>query len=133
MRSTAREVVFKYIFSRNFNGEDPSLYRALCEEYKLKGESRIFCDKLLKAVISQHDETLKEISNLVVGYKLDRIYNADRCLLEMAIVELKNFDTPVPVVIDEAVVLAGTYSTDKSVDFVNGVLAKYAADKKCAK
>ena len=51
----------------------------------------------------------------------------------MAIAELKYMDTPVAVVIDEAVVLAGTYSTDKSVDFVNGVLAKYAADLKCTK
>ena len=128
MRSASREVVFKYIFSRNFNGEDPALYRSLCEEFKLKGDSKIFADKLLKTVISHNDEILKEIESLVVGYKLDRIYNADRCLLVMAIV-----DTPVAVVIDEAVVLAGTYSTDKSVDFVNGVLAKYAADLKCTK
>ena len=133
MRSAAREVVFKYIFSRNFNGEDPALYRSLCEEFKLKGDSKIFADKLLKTVISHNDEILKEIESLVVGYKLDRIYNADRCLLVMAIAELKYMDTPVAVVIDEAVVLAGTYSTDQSVDFVNGVLAKYAADLKCTK
>ena len=41
----------------------------------------------------------------------------------MAVWELRHEpDTPAPVVIDEAIELARTFSTDDSVRFVNGVL-----------
>lgn len=124
-RTIAREVVYKYIFSRFFNGEDPTLYRGLIEEAKLEGETKQFADSLLKCILTHYDEVLSEIENIVEGYKLERIYPTDKCSLLMGITELKYFDTPKAVVIDQVVSLAGVYSTDKSVDFVNGVLAKY--------
>jgi N utilization substance protein B len=44
-------------------------------------------------------------------------------ILRMAVWELRHGqDTPAPVVIDEAIELARTFSTDDSVRFVNGVL-----------
>ena len=128
MRSTAREVVYKYLFSRNFNGEDPNLYRALLEDSSIKNEDKTFADALLKSILNNYDELLNEVEKVVEGYKLDRIYTTDKCSLIMGIAELKYFDTPKAVVIDEVVSLAGVYSTDKSVDFVNGVLAKYVKD-----
>ena len=127
-RTTAREVVYKYIFARFFNGEDPSLYRNLIEESKLEQDGKKFADSLLKTILAHYDELLSEIENLVEGYKLDRIYSADKCSLLMGIAELKYLDTPKAVVIDQVVSLAGIYSTDKSVDFVNGVLGKYVRE-----
>ena len=45
--------------------------------------------------------------------------------------ELENFtETPVAVAIDEAVKLSVKYSTEKSPDFVNGVLAAFAKELK---
>jgi len=56
----------------------------------------------------------------------------DRLILRMAAWELRHCDeTPPAVVIDEAVELARTFSTDDSVRFVNGVLdsiRKHMAD-----
>ena len=46
----------------------------------------------------------------------------DRNILRLAIWELTNTDTPPKVVIDEAIELAKTYSTENSPSFVNGVL-----------
>lgn len=46
----------------------------------------------------------------------------DRNLLRLAVWELTNADTPAKVVIDEAIELAKTYSTENSPSFVNGVL-----------
>ena len=129
-RTVAREVVYKYIFARFFNGEDPTLYRVLADEAKLEGESKKFADALLKCILTHHDEVLAEIENIVEGYKLERIYSTDKCSLLMGITELKYFDTPQAVVIDQVVSLAGVFSTDKSVDFVNGVLAKYVKENK---
>ena len=53
----------------------------------------------------------------------------DRCVLEMATFELLDEgDVPVAVVLDEAVELAKTYSTEDSGRYVNGVLSAVAAE-----
>ena len=53
----------------------------------------------------------------------------DRCLLRIAIYELLDEgDVPVAVVLDEAVELAKTYSTEDSGRYVNGVLSAVAAE-----
>jgi N utilization substance protein B len=46
----------------------------------------------------------------------------DRNILRLAVYELTNVDTPPKVVIDEAIELAKTFSTENSPAFVNGVL-----------
>jgi len=46
----------------------------------------------------------------------------DRNILRLAIWELTNIDTPHKVIIDEAIELAKSYSTENSPSFVNGVL-----------
>jgi transcription termination factor NusB len=41
--------------------------------------------------------------------------------------ELVSFpETDLPIIIDEAVKLCAKYSTERSTDFVNGILAKFA-------
>jgi len=47
----------------------------------------------------------------------------DRLILRMAICEmLRDRETPAPVVINEALELARTFSTEESVKFINGML-----------
>jgi len=50
--------------------------------------------------------------------------------LMLGMAELDNFpNTPIAIVIDEAVNLAAKYSTENSTDYINGVLAKYSKEK----
>lgn len=61
------------------------------------------------------------------GWSLDRLPDVDRAILRMGVYELLwADDVPDPVVIDEAVQLAKTLSTDDSPAFVNGVLGAIA-------
>jgi N utilization substance protein B len=61
------------------------------------------------------------------GWTLERMPAIDRTILRIATYELvSRSDTPVAVVIDEAVELAKRFSTDDSGRFVNGVLAAVA-------
>ena len=46
----------------------------------------------------------------------------DRLIMRMAVYELFHTDTPPPVVIDEALELAKTFSGEQAVGFINGVL-----------
>jgi N utilization substance protein B len=61
------------------------------------------------------------------GWSLQRLPDVDRAILRMAVFELLWVgDVPDAVVIDEAVQLAKTLSTDDSPAFVNGVLGAIA-------
>ena len=126
MRCLARECVFKYIFSRLFNQNDEGLFDVLLEDKNLNSEDKIFARQLLAAIDVKTDFYLNEISELSEGYKLNRIFNADKCAIIIGMAEYDNFsDTPVAVIIDQAVNIAAKFSTERSTDFVNGVLAKY--------
>jgi N utilization substance protein B len=56
------------------------------------------------------------------NWKLSRLAVTDRAVLRMALAELQAFDTPVKVVLNEAVDLAKRYGNEQSGAFVNGVL-----------
>ena len=124
MRSLARESVFKYLFSRLFNPSDEGLFEVLIKD--LKDNDKEFAKSLLNFVLSNEQNYLEKIGELAFGYSLDRIHKADKCILLLGFAELDNFkETDVPVVIDEAVKLASTYCTERSTDFINGILAEY--------
>jgi N utilization substance protein B len=70
------------------------------------------------------DEILAEHSE---GWSLPRMPAVDRAVLRMGLYELLwSRDVPAAVVIDEAVELAKSLSTDDSPRFVNGVLGRIA-------
>ena len=72
------------------------------------------------AEVADLDRTIEQHS---AHWRLERLALIDRLILRMALWELRHErDTPAPVVIDEAIELARTFSTDESVKFVNGVL-----------
>ena len=128
MRSLARDSVFKYLFSQLFNPDDEGLFTVLIKE--LNNDDKAFATELLQAVNNGKEEYLGVIENLAVGYKLNRLYNADKCALLIGIAELNAFkDTPIAVVINEAVNLSAKFSTENSTNFVNGVLSEYVRGK----
>ncbi len=75
-------------------------------------------------------ERLETIDTVITGvaehWTLERMATVDRNILRLAVFELQTGDTPVGVVINEAVELAKRYSTEESGRFVNGMLGKIA-------
>ena len=71
---------------------------------------------------------LEEIDGLIAGaaenWRPERMAVLDRLVLRMAVCELlrKSPETPPPVVINEAMELARTFSTEEAVKFINGML-----------
>lgn len=127
MRSTAREVVFKFIFSQLFNPSDEGLFTVLAKDSKLSESDFAFATELLSFINAKKDEYLSEIEGLLIGYKLNRVFNADKCALLIGMAEIDNYpNTDLPVIIDESVKLVAKFSADRSTDFVNGILASYS-------
>lgn len=83
--------------------------------------------ELVAGVASARAEIDDLLGAAAVGWEVDRMPVVDRAILRLAAFELLGrTDTPVAVVIDEAVELAKEYSTDASPGFVNGVLTTVA-------
>lgn len=127
MRRDAREAAYKILYAENFNDEtDDAFKRETFSEQKLSKADVKFAEALLKTVTDHKSEINDVISEFAKGYKIERLYSTDKCALMLAVAEIKYFDDIPPVVsIDEALYLVRKYSTDESLNFVNGVLASY--------
>ncbi|HMD45030.1 MAG TPA: transcription antitermination factor NusB [Acidimicrobiales bacterium] len=86
-----------------------------------------FAEHLVTETGRHRPEADALVAEASVGWPLERMPVVDRLILRLAATELLDPDgPPVAVVIDEAVALAKTYSTDDSGRFVNGVLSTVA-------
>lgn len=70
------------------------------------------CLAPIDALIADHAE----------HWRLERMPRVDRCILRMAVYEMRDVGTPPPVVIDEALELARRYTGEEAIPFLNGVL-----------
>lgn len=86
-----------------------------------------FATELVKGVGDTTPVLDEHIGAVSRGWTVARMPAIDRALLRVGCYELLyEPDTPTAVIINEAVELAGRFSTDDSGRFVNGVLSKLA-------
>ncbi len=87
----------------------------------------------LVAGVWEHRESLDvAIDATSEGWRVERMPVVDRNILRIALFELRTTDTPVGVIVSEAVRMAKEYSTEKSGPFINGVLANLARQERSA-
>ncbi len=124
MRSDAREAAFQIVFADLFGGDGKKGFRtAIYKEHGLKEEDSAFAEALVTAVFAHKEELTREIGAHVTRFADYRIYPADKAILLLALAEIRYIsDVPSVVSVSEAAALARKYSTEKSTDFVNGVL-----------
>ena len=121
-RSDAREQALMLLYESEQRGIAPSV---------LLDDRGIVSEELTAALVVGVEANISEIDLHIVehakGWALDRMPALDRAILRIAIFELmQRIETPIAVVIDEAVELAKRFSTDDSGRFVNGVLSAVA-------
>jgi N utilization substance protein B len=82
-----------------------------------------YAEGLVDGVVEHWREINERIGRHAEGWTLERMPPVDRNILRIAVLELLwRPDVPPRVVIDEAVELAKSLSTDRSPTFVNGLL-----------
>ena len=107
----------KSIKAMPFDGAYIDAMRPNYETIKEFGES------LLLDVINNNENLLATIEPALNNWDADRVAVIDMIILKMALSELLNFPTiPTKVTLNEFVEIAKLYSTDKSKDFINGIL-----------
>ena len=86
-----------------------------------------FTERLVLGVQEHREQFDGLIAEHAKGWALDRMPLIDRAVLRIALFELSfETETPVAVIINEAVELAKRFSTDDSSRFVNGMLSTLA-------
>jgi N utilization substance protein B len=82
-----------------------------------------YCKKLLRTTIRNEVEYLEMIKASANNWELERIAFIDSLILRLAIAEAIEFKSiPVKVTINEFIEIAKAYSTQKSSQFINGIL-----------
>jgi N utilization substance protein B len=85
---------------------------------------REFASALVRDTVTRMGEIDALIADASENWRPERMAVLDRLVIRLAICELlrNNADTPPPVVINEALELARTFSTEDAVRFINGML-----------
>ncbi len=94
------------------------------ESYRPTNDTTVdFGEVLLSKVCNEDKELLSVIEPTLKNWDVDRVAIIDMILLKMALSELISFPTiPTKVTLNEFVEISKLYSTDKSKDFINGIL-----------
>ncbi len=129
-RHLAREIALQILYRYDIAGNAPTTSAALKAELEghfahfhvsenlrpfvaLLVEGTLGAMAILDALLEKHTD----------NWKLSRLAHVDRSLLRMAVYEMTQIsDTPISVVINEAIELAKQFGTSDSPSFVNGVL-----------
>jgi transcription antitermination protein NusB len=121
-RSKARKRAVDVLYEADLRGSDPL---GLLRE-RVADANPPVPDHAVRLVegAAEHRTRIDElIDRHARGWSLERLPDVDRAILRMAVFELLwAEDVPDAVVIDEAVELARSLSTDDSPAYVNGVL-----------
>lgn len=94
------------------------------EEYRPPADTvQEFGEALLEKTMEANAELLAMIEPVLQNWDADRVAIIDMILIKMALSELVTFPTiPTKVTLNEYLDISKLYSTDKSKEFVNGIL-----------
>lgn len=121
-REYAYKLIFEYIFTKET--EDGISKDIIFKDPKLEKIDSEYIESVVHGVKEHYDELLEIISRNAKNFKLERIFRADLAALLLAVYEMKYMpDIPMNVSIAEAVEIVKSYATEKSYQFVNGVLS----------
>lgn len=123
-RRRGRELALQMLYQYELAGTEPEVIFAAFEELRqappVAGE---FAVHLVRGVVENLEAIDAQIVAQADNWRLDRMAAVDRNVLRLALFELLfQRDTPPIVVIDEAVEIAKRFGSEKSGQFVNGVL-----------
>ena len=128
-RSVARESVFKLVFEYIFGKEkNEEFMTEILEEDKIQEEVG-YIQEVYNGVICHYDELVEDLKKHLDSFKFDRVFKVDLAILLVAIYEIKYIKTiPNLVSVNEALNLAKKYSTEKSNQFINGILKNFVGE-----
>ena len=123
-RRKARELALQMLFQYDMAGNEPDMIVDTFEDLqKSKPNTREFAVKIFRGTVDHLAEIDDMIQAQAENWRLSRMAVVDRNIIRMSIYEfLHETDTPKLVIIDEAIEIAKKFGTQKSSQFINGIL-----------
>ncbi|MEX1062007.1 MAG: transcription antitermination factor NusB [Balneolaceae bacterium] len=124
-RRIVREVVLQALYALEVGQNPASEIRTYILKKKLgkDKEALAFAEKLFLRTTDMEQELDAVIEDQIRNWEINRLAVIDKLILRIALCEFLRFDDiPTKVTINEAIELAKDYSTQKSGQFVNGII-----------
>jgi N utilization substance protein B len=125
-RHQAREAALQVLYFVHVAGVQPEVALEAFFAVHLPeadADTTAFVQALVRGTVAEVPAIDPVIAQHAEHWRIERLAIVDRLILRMAVWELRHYpETPPAVVLDEAVELARTFSTEASSGFVNGVL-----------
>ena len=124
VRKRAREVAFKILFAVDVGKNAlPDVVASMQNESPVAMDLAL---KLVKGTLEHMTELDNKIVSLLENWDFERISATDRNLLRLALYEIDYVENQEPgLVVYEAVELSKKYGSEKSREFINGILRNY--------
>jgi transcription antitermination protein NusB len=123
-RRKARELALQMLFQHDLSGNAPDMIVTTFEDLlKSKPNTREFAMKIFRGTVDNLTAIDDMIQLQADNWRLSRMAVVDRNIIRMSVYEfLHETDTPKLVIIDEAIEIAKKFGTQKSSQFINGIL-----------
>ena len=113
-------------------GRRGDAFDRIAENFEVPPAAIEFARELVDSVVTRAERLDTLIGGHSRNWRVPRMAAVDRNVLRIAVFELSETETPIAVVIDEAVDLARRFGSDTSPAFVNGVLDSVAKEVRAA-
>ncbi|HEX8552493.1 MAG TPA: transcription antitermination factor NusB [Abditibacteriaceae bacterium] len=130
-RRNGREHAFRVLFQTDVGGLplDEAIAGSRAESDAGEGVWEM-AEQLARGAWEKRNELDAIITKYASGWTLERMANADRNLLRIALYEIIHCpEVPQNVAINEAVELAKRYSTADSAKFINGIIGSFLRER----
>ena len=124
VRRRGRELALQILYQHDLAGTAvDEIFPAFEELQQAPDAARDFAVLLVTGVMARQAEIDGHLGGQADHWRLERMAAVDRNILRLALYELLfDRETPPAVVIDEAVEIATRFGSERSSQFVNGVL-----------
>lgn len=123
-RRKARELALQMLYQHDLSGNTAEAITGTFEDLqKSKPNTREFAVRIFRGTLENLEKIDEMITAQADNWRLSRMAVVDRNIIRMSVYEfLHETDTPKLVIIDEAIEIAKKYGTQKSSQFINGIL-----------
>ena len=123
-RRKARELALQMLYQHDVSGNPPEMVISTFEDLqKSKSNTKEFAIRVFTGTLQHMQELDEMIQAQAENWRLSRMSVVDRNIIRMSVYEFMHEDeTPKLVIIDEAIEIAKRFGTQKSSQFINGIL-----------
>jgi len=130
-RRIGREAALQVLYLKDISRKTlDSIPESVWSDEALTPKTQEFARQLVQGVLDEQETIDPLIQKYAENWEMDRMAAIDRCILRLAAYELlRETETPINVIINEAVEIAKKFSTSESSKFVNGILDKIKLER----